>query len=65
MGNRVHAILLKIKELLASRKRFWYAERDIVLLYRTHYIEYDEMLQREVCYADYGVGKLIRIRRTS
>jgi hypothetical protein len=54
-GKRVHAILLKIKELLASRKRFWYAERDIVFLYRTHYIEYDEMLQRDVCYADFGV----------
>jgi hypothetical protein len=54
------AILQKIEDLLTSRKRYWYGEKNINFRYQSHYVEFDEMLKREVCYADYASeGKLI------
>lgn len=49
-----NSIFDKFISVLNSRKLFWYAGKEVTFIYKSHYVEFDEHLNREICFADYS-----------
>jgi hypothetical protein len=53
--STIKGVLRKMDALLSSRAPAWYGGKSVEFVHRSHYVDFEDMLNRELCCADFAV----------